>query len=615
MFETTPKSSDQETPQSNRSFNRPNMMVDQNEPRDIVIGIANSTRSPSRSTARAASIGTSPKSRASWGRPMEDQNMIPTPKKTQPSPRSRASWGPTEERNVTPVLKNTQPSPRSRASWGPTEERNVIPPPKKTQPSPRSKSSWESLTEDQNVIPSPKKAQEKARRISSPFLAENSSPVVLPHKASPVVLSQKSAVNSSPFKHIQNQDSKSKTLVIASKRNSLEKADSREVAWPIPKKVQEKREAPPDITQSSSNMTDDENRAPESQESATMVSESPRLRTKRALRLRRTKRAPSPMQTTGLQNSLDAAKVVLEEEKSSAGSSSASTRSSLSNNELTNIAIRALTMTTKKGSTPSAPVVLPISVPVVLPTKSHSESFGRAGTPDSEESSETPSRAQSPGQKARPSSASSVSSVRKTRTVSNVSHQEARRALLTAAQKRREKTEAAKKQQTQEAIKVDPVEKETTQEWKEQAADRLGSKAARVLAMKNSTKALRAGSIDENDNIKEFDIATVGSAVSTHSVDSTKSRRLNHPAFASRSSPKLANQMDRPFLDFGGEKPPQKSGSTKPFSEELFSSFRHFNASKPSQPDAPVVSKSPGMCIRREVFFLHFKDWVLSHTK
>ena len=63
----------------------------------------------------------------------------------------------------------------------------------------------------------------------------------------------------------------------------------------------------------------------------------------RAIRLMKAKRAsPSPMISKNLKQSLQAAKVVMQEERSDAGVSDASSRSSLTNKELSDIAKRAL---------------------------------------------------------------------------------------------------------------------------------------------------------------------------------------------------------------------------------------------------------------------------------
>ena len=152
----------------------------------------------------------------------------------------------------------------------------------------------------------------------------------------------------------------------------------------------------------------------------------------RAMRLMKAKRA------TGAQNlkqSLQAAKVVMQEQKSDAGASDASSRSSLSNKELSSIAKRAL-------------------------KKSYDNMQISSG-------------------------------------------QEAQRALLSVA--------AGKEKKTIESGA---------------ASERLGMKASRVLAIKNQAKA-RA----KQSSQKGMDIVKT---LSTHSNDSSRSRRMEHPAFAGR---------------------------------------------------------------------------------
>jgi hypothetical protein len=515
--------------------------------------------------------------------------------------------------------------------------------------------------------------QDKPRRYSSPSKQDKASPVILPQRASPVILPQKAVKVKSPFKHIQNRE----YTPIVTVSNDAEKVESREVNWPTMKKAKEKRDEEPVIDQPSSSMTndekaDDENQAPEPQQTTLLTEESSRLRSTRALRLMRTKRASSPMRTleTGLKGSLEAAKVVMEEEKSSAGSSTASSRSSLSNNELSNIASRALIMLKGRDSMPttkqkSVPVILPSlrslksrpSAPASPAIKGadvqtensemrlanrvsragkltqalrragahdvlryQSQDTERTGIPDSSQEvavhpvfdySSKSSAASPEGSSTPKARVALVSGARRTRTLTNVSHQEARRALLNAAQRKKEKAVSTKKQAEVE-VQVQ-AEKDDTKEGNQdlnEVATRLGFKASRVLAMKNSTKAhanksethqdtsfVLNSEAGENKNVQKeqidskkepFGLLTVGS------VDSIKSRRLNHPAFAARTaSPKPSRQAQRPFPDNDGEMP-QKTEPAKPFSEELFSSFRHFNASRnPRETDR--IANSPGM--------------------
>jgi hypothetical protein len=185
--------------------------------------------------------------------------------------------------------------------------------------------------------------------------------------------------------------------------------------------------------------------------------------TKRMERLMRAKRATSP--APSLKHSLYAAKTVMEEEKSTAGSSDASSRSSLSNKELSSIASRALKL-------------------------------AQGNKYDSSVDEELPS-----------------GSVRGMRTISKVSHQEARLALLSAARKKNKKT----------------------------ATDVSVNKALQISA--------------------------------TESYDSTKGRRLDHPAFANRVSP-------RP------------TAKAKVSSVDIMTSFRQFNSirNNSSTPTGKIVS-------------------------
>jgi hypothetical protein len=85
----------------------------------------------------------------------------------------------------------------------------------------------------------------------------------------------------------------------------------------------------------------------------------------------------------------------------------------------------------------------------------------------------------------------------------------------------------------------------------EDVSARLGMKASRVLAMKNSQSKSDHNRGDE-----------MSSSVSAES--SSRSRRFDHPAFASRGHAKSSNNKD----------------TEKPFSTELMSSFRHFSAAR-----------------------------------
>ncbi|KAL3922202.1 MAG: hypothetical protein SGILL_002329, partial [Bacillariaceae sp.] len=190
-----------------------------------------------------------------------------------------------------------------------------------------------------------------------------------------------------------------------------------------------------------------------------------RPKSSRVARFMKAKRAQSPAPL--LKNALSAAKTVMEEEKSTAGSSTASTSSSLSNKELSEIASRAFQM-----------------------------AGARKGV--------------SPVEEERPGS------IRGMRTISKVSHQDARLALLSAAKKKNNK---------------------------EDVTQRLGEKAARVAKKNNASKPFSEG----NTNM---------GVSSSASVDSSKSRRVEHPAFAARASPVTKKAVS---------------------SADIMSSFRQFN--------------------------------------
>ena len=174
-----------------------------------------------------------------------------------------------------------------------------------------------------------------------------------------------------------------------------------------------------DMSQDRSTTSDGENKAPGGKKQMT----------NRMQRLMRAKRATSPAPSS-LTHSLNAARTVMEEEKSSAGSSDASSRSSLSNKELSHIASRALKL-------------------------------AKSSKGESTVNEET-----------------KAGSVRGTRTISKVSHQEARLALLSAARKKNKKA----------------------------TTDASGNKNLEISA--------------------------------SDSNDSSRGRRRDHPAFAGRASPK-----------------------------------------------------------------------------
>ena len=304
----------------------------------------------------------------------------------------------------------------------------------------------------------------------------------------------------SPFKRIQNQQQSQTSAnsnekeekwqrttdkgkekrrpVVLDKFPYMQKVESREVNWPKPAEAVEKRDEP--LGEESIN----ENQVP--------------LQNSQSRRLR---------------GSLEAAKVVMEEEKSSAGSSSASSRSSLSNKELSSIAVRALALS--KGPAPKETSGVKIG-----------GRLSRAGKLD---------RIRCPSPKA---GASPSSTVQK-----NVAQQEARLALLNAAQRKKEREVVSDGKE----ISQD----QTIQQRESEVVERLGFKASRVLSMKKSYEKSPLG-----DNIQQEKAESV---VSTHSMSSRKSRKSSDPVWT---------------------KPKESQAQEKPFSEELVTSFRHFNASR-----------------------------------
>eukprot|EP00980_Cylindrotheca_fusiformis_P011639 scaffold2751_cov131-Cylindrotheca_fusiformis.AAC.6 len=315
-----------------------------------------------------------------------------------------------------------------------------------------------------------------------------------------------------------------------------------------------------------------------------------------------------------LKNSLNAASVVLEEEKSAAGSSNASSRSSLSTKELGDIAKRALNIAKKKSSSPSPEEAFE---PVFFPEPSSSKkalstgsakskpseswkaaSFGPALFPEPssfKKSSTTRAAKPAPGKSlmasypvgensesisispqsgstgtgfgsvsesssndtqssgaSRPKNRSvAVAAAKRDRTKPSSTattptaptNSESRRALLANAKRSKERKDEVDKQQAAEKRDLEYVE----------ASARLGTKASRVLAMKNSLKS--ENSRDDASSVASFESGRSG-------------RRIDHPAFAARSvvpSPK-PKQLD------GVE------DANKPLSRQLKTNIRHFSA-------------------------------------
>jgi len=268
------------------------------------------------------------------------------------------------------------------------------------------------------------------------------------HNVGPITLStSKFSTSSSPFQVINNKDIQGRVPNFDSNKSKLEAACSPlktlnlkeqrfepqgTVTIDSISKIQNKIE-PSSLSEKKAIDTPIDTNDP-SQESSTsnhnenklLTNGNNRNKSTRSMRLQKARRStPSPIVANSLKQSLQAANVVMQEEKSDAGASDASSRSSLTNKELSDIAKRAL------------------------------------------------------------------------------SSQEARRALLSVT--------ASKQKGTIEGIAV---------------SERLGVKANRAVAMKNSSRGKAAESSQNGLDIVK--------TLSTYSHDSSRSRRMEHPAFAGR---------------------------------------------------------------------------------
>jgi hypothetical protein len=169
--------------------------------------------------------------------------------------------------------------------------------------------------------------------------------------------------------------------------------------------------------------------------------------------------------------------------------------------------------------------------------------------------------------------------VRGTMTLSHVSHKDARKALLQAAQRKKDKADAIK---FDEKAKVENVACDTYDEIHEDmkidegnVADRVAAKAKNVLKMKNSV-LFGDMKTKESSDFTESHRDVEGSC--NASVSSTSSRLKAHPAFAARAtSPRVGGQLAHAAHLVAVK----ADGPSKAFSEELFSSFRHFNELRP----------------------------------
>ncbi len=263
-------------------------------------------------------------------------------------------------------------------------------------------------------------------------------------------IASKFSNNSSPFKVLNNQKVQGKLPNYSYGHTKLETRESAQNHFVGDQKVQQGnvfgaqnkeeistlKEGNSNTTKVSTQLESTDSSNSNHGENKPDINANNRNKPTRAMRLMKAKMAsPSPNVSKNLKQSLQAANVVMQEEKSDAGASDASSRSSLSNKELSNIAKRAL-----KKSIDNTQIS---------------------------------------------------------------SSQEARRALLNVTASKEKKT----------------IESGV-------ASDRLGLKASRVLAIKNSAKARATRNAQSNMDIVK--------TLSTHSNDSSRSRRMEHPAFAGR---------------------------------------------------------------------------------
>ena len=212
-----------------------------------------------------------------------------------------------------------------------------------------------------------------------------------------------------------------------------------------------------------------------------------RNKSTRAMRLMKARRAsPSPIISKNLKQSLQAAKAVMQEEKSDAGASDTSSRSSLTNKELSDIAKRALERSKDKMQNE-------------LNEKKNLNDFKL-----------------------------NVASTQET---------------------------ASKQKRTIEG---------------NAASERLGLKASRAVAMKNSTKTKPAES-------SQIGMDVLKTLSSSHANDSGRSRRIEHPAFAGR---------------------PAKTNIS---SAHIMASFRQFNATRQSL----STKQKQGKHFLSFLYFLH----------
>ena len=207
----------------------------------------------------------------------------------------------------------------------------------------------------------------------------------------------------------------------------------------------------------------------------------PRTRTQRLVR---TKKVIHRKRASSLKQSLDAASVVLEEEKSTAGSSTASSRSSLSNHELSSIAYRALSIAMKKSADEQSIAESPDKkAEDDTKVKTHPV-FGYSTKPKTEEDDNDCASVSSSLSNVRPGLAAALMAT-KLGSSSGAKDGLRRRALLAAAQKRRStygliKPPTSTEKQSTSAASPSPEDQSVD------GVSRLEDRASRVVAIKKA---------------------------------------------------------------------------------------------------------------------------------
>lgn len=246
----------------------------------------------------------------------------------------------------------------SSASFSSPKEKKFVPTQSRTNSSEKiNNMDW---PDEDGIPPAPGASQTKIRKPE--------------HNVAPVSLSSsKFSNNSSPFKILNNQGSvrnfksnqsnpkmsdSSLLTIHVNKEGFKPQSNASDGVKEIEEKLETSNLADAETEKNTNAQTIDafiESSDP-SQDSSTSNHSENKLpsdgkKSTRAMRLMKARRAsPAPLVSKNLKQSLDAAKVVMQEEKSEAGASDASSRSSLTNKELSDIAKRALLNVTSHGT-------------------------------------------------------------------------------------------------------------------------------------------------------------------------------------------------------------------------------------------------------------------------